>query len=179
MVVAYRLLSTDDAIERGVRMAMDGAPSREAANEVYGLGLDPDAIATFAIRGIASYINDRLSAMGDQWGEDEGPSESDVAIAPRPIGRSAALPRHYARDHWERVLSAKTWEGPDGRRKALLDFTAQDAAHVMGDARAKAAGHLKVATAMELALSLLQKHKAETVAALPVKAKAAIAEAVA
>lgn len=179
MAVAYKLLDLEDALERGVTLSIKGAPSREAAAEVYRLGLHPDAIATFAIRGIASYINDRLSVIGDQWGEDDSPDVSVGTSAPRPAGRSAAKPRHYARDMWERVLSAKTWETADGRRKALIAFTAQDAAHILSDARAKAAGHLRVATAMELALSLLQKHKAETVADLPVKAKAAIAEAVA
>lgn len=178
MVVAYRLLTTADAIERGASIAMGGAPSREAAAEVYGFGLDPEAVATFAIRGIAAYINDRLSVIGDRWDEDDTRSETEAPAAPRPIGRNTVAPRHYARDLWERVLSAKTWE-VEGRRKALLDFTAADAEQIMSDARAKATGHMKVADAMELALTLLRKHKAETVAALPVKAKAAIAEAVA
>lgn len=179
MVLAHRLLDTGEALERGVALALDGAPSREVASEVYRLGLNPEAVATFAIRGIAAYINDRLSVVGDSWAGDEARGESEKGHAPRPMGRAAAVRPHYARDLWERVLTVKTWEVADGQRKALLHFTVTDAELVMHDARAKAAGHAKVADAMELAARLLAKHKAATVSALPVKAKVAIAEAVA
>ena len=50
---------------------------------------------------------------------------------------------------------------------------------VRASSLAKVAGHQKVADAMEVAAALQTKHKAETVADLPVKAKMAIAEAVA
>jgi len=179
MVATYRLLGAEEAVQRGVALALDGAPSREAAAAVYDAGLDPEATAAFAIRGIASYINDRLSVMGDQWDQDDLVSESDDLDVPAPTGRNQPIRPHYARDRWERILSAKTWEGADGRRKALLDFTFADASMVRASSLAKVAGHQKVADAMEVAVALLTKHKAETVADLPVKAKMAIAEAVA
>lgn len=181
MSAVRRLVTAEDAVADGMALALRGVPFRDAAAEIWARGLTPDAVQAFAVRGIAAVLNDRMAYARESWAEDEDRTASDVRHAPQPTarGRLSVVGRHYARDHWERVLTAKNWEGADGRRKALLDFTLADAAFRLGDLRARITGYERVAAAMALAVDLLTTHKADTVAALPVKAKVAIAEAVA
>jgi hypothetical protein len=179
--LATRYLSVDEAVEEAFRLAIEGTPTPEAAAEIYNRGIRPDEVSTLVIRGLIASVHARLALHRGSWAEDGRTAESDGAGGPQSTarGRLSALSPHYARDHWARVLGVKNYEGADGQRKSLLEFTAADITALMGIANARATGYAKLAEAMTLASQLLATHKADTIAGLPVKAKQMIAEAVA
>lgn len=154
-----------------VSRALAGETVAALANEVADWSLDDDVTALMIRRGLIATFHDWL-------GLDRQPTADEAAdrlgASEEGGGRLHPL-RHYAKEHWQRVLAAN-YEGADGIRRAIRDFSLDDVRHVRDWASARAAGLLRLQSAMELADVLLARHSKERIAALPVKAQREIAE---
>jgi len=115
--------------------------------------LTPDDIKTATARGIVEMVHDRLHY--------ERGSVRPVQIAIKPY--EIPVKPITVQVHLSKVI----YEGADGKMKALIYFTEQDARAAAQRERQIAAGHLRVAGFMDTVADMLATHKVATVGDLP------------
>jgi len=168
--LAVRYLTLADVEDEGLRRALAGESVASIAGDFASRVLHPDAVASLVQHGIVARIHDRL-------GDGRHPVEAVETLGESDSlgGRLHPL-RHFARDHWQRVLAAN-YEGADGVRRALIDFSPADVQHVRTWAEARAAGLRRLGAAMTCAGDLLVRHDKGRIGDLPEPAQREIAEA--
>lgn len=169
-----RLMSLDEAVEVVYQAALDGRSVAEVAAEMVHEIDDRDVNEALTI-GLSELVHRRLARQRRGHVEDGG-AETGSAI---DHGSGSAVPplaakRHAARDLWTALEG--NYEAADGSRKALKDFTVDDALHLRTQSNARADGFVRVRDAMDRAISALRKHGAATIGDLPADAKRRVTE---
>jgi len=169
-----RPLSLDEAVEVVYRAALDGRSVAEAAAEVVH-DIDDRDINEAIVIGLGELVHRRLARQRRGHTEDGGAEVApEVEAESGPVVPPLAAKRHAAKDLWT-ALDAN-YGVADGSRKALKDFTVEDALYLREQSNAKADGYVRVRDAMDRAISALRKHGAATIGSLPVEAKRKVAE---
>jgi len=163
MALAPALLDQEDAIDAAMRLVMDGVPVPEAAAQIYRMGLDPHAVATFAIRGIVAIVHHQLNIDREEFGAE-----------PSQPARGRVKNIHHAKALWEQVLSRPYWT-PEGERP-LLSFTLADVRSLCSRSENQVDAWRKRRDAMRLAERLMVQRKVDVLRDLPADDLAAIAE---
>jgi hypothetical protein len=170
-----RLLSLDEAVNEVVEAALAGRAVADSAAEVAHL-LDHRDSADAIRTGIAEMAHRRLARQRRGASEEDGAAnlnEVDTARGPVAVPPAAAKP-HAAKEVWSALTA--NYEGADGTRKALRDFTLEDALHLRSQSNARADGFVRVRDAMDRAIGALRKHKVNTIGDLPAAATRLVAE---
>ena len=169
-----RPLSLDEAVDAVYRAALEGRSVAEVAAEL-AHDIDDRDINEAIVIGLAELAHRRLARQRRGHTEDGGAeSRSGIDILDGPAVPPLAAKRHAAKDLWT-ALDAN-YGVADGSRKALKDFTVDDALYLREQSNAKADGYVRVRDAMDRAISALRKHGAATIGSLPVEAKRKVAE---
>lgn len=170
-----RMMSLDEAVEAVYQEAMAGRSVAESAAEFAHEIDDRDILEAVRV-GLIDLAHRRLARQ--RRAPEDGVDirdEIDPGIGSTPPTKAKA-PRAGA-DFWQKL--AKNYAAADGTRKALSDFTAQDALYLRDHTGKQADGLLRIRDAMDAALSALSKHKVSRIGELPADEQRKIAEALA
>jgi hypothetical protein len=170
-----RLLSLDEAVERVFQAALSGRSVAEVSAELVH-EIDDRDINDALVVGLSELTHRRLARQRrGHTAEDGGVDRHPVSDqASDPAAPPLAAKPHAAREFWAALQA--NYEAADGSRKALNDFTIDDALHLRSRSNARADGLIRVRDAMDRAISALQAHKVATIGELPAAAKRRIAE---
>jgi len=168
-------VTLDDLVAEVLRLIHEeGEPIRLAVPRVLDVLIPDDDAALFLIRaGLISVVGDRINGTGDADEKAEVDDETEVLH-----GRRTGIARPSRITLASRAIAAmrRNYEGADGRRRALADFTLADCIHLQTSAEAQAHGLTMLVKAMKVAAAYLRDGTFVTVGSLPEDARQKIGQ---
>jgi len=166
-----RVLSYDEMTDEGVALARGGLTIRDAAVAILDT-CDPDEGSVEAMLRVAliASINNRINT----WAGADAQHEREAAGGPGPrLTGLPGVPRHL---RYQRALEHLNFEGADGIRRALIEFTQADCLAFGAMMTSRSRGCALKAKAMKVAAGYLRAEGKDRIGDLPEKCRDEIAK---
>lgn len=149
------LATLDELVEESIRIIREeGEPTRIAVPRVLdALTPDGDAVEYLLRAGLIATVNARINSG---WVPGDAATENVSASGLRDGRRITGQPRRSRVQVGLELLRSRNYEGADGKRKVVVDFTLADCLHLLAFAESKQRGYAQLVKFARTAVAFMR-----------------------